>query len=494
MKKTLVTCAAVVALFAIAGSAAAVTCTVDKRPAATLLVPYFEVSLNPDGTVLKTGATFRDTLVTIVNASAAPMIAHVNVFTKRSDLVLDFNIALTAFDVQAFAMSDILSGKLPNTGRLGGLGSTGGGAGALVDACQRTGAAANSVFLRIGPTVAGNPPSPTTGLDNTRATTLYGIGNVWSQTDPFGKAVLDSLDTTDDERGCAAGIDGVITGPASGYITIDHVNYCNLSNPRDPNYYLHDAIGMENNLWGDVIFVSGAGLSTYAGSMVHIEADPSLAGNTTAGPFGVAPPTRTFYARYVPATDVVPGPNPLIPLVDQGWGDQREPLGLKYAARWFDTAGVTSNFTVWRASYGNPGLWDLLDNPTFACDLVEPNVTLTFWDEDENQNTSGTCPSPCSNPTFNFPWEDQHTNIAGFSHPAAAAGWVNMVFYNPSAPVGGIFDQAYVLYDFVGAGAFLSMQENAAQLDPSTCNPLGIGAATRVIAPVFPALVGTGSP
>ena len=45
MKKTFLTCMAVLALFAIAGSASAITCTIDQRPAATLLVPYFAVSL-----------------------------------------------------------------------------------------------------------------------------------------------------------------------------------------------------------------------------------------------------------------------------------------------------------------------------------------------------------------------------------------------------------------------------------------------------------------
>ena len=47
MKKTLLTCLAIVAVFAIASSASAVTCTIDQRPAATLLVPYFQVSYDP---------------------------------------------------------------------------------------------------------------------------------------------------------------------------------------------------------------------------------------------------------------------------------------------------------------------------------------------------------------------------------------------------------------------------------------------------------------
>jgi hypothetical protein len=44
MKKTFLTCMAVVALLAIASSAGAITCTIDQRPAATLLIPYFQAT------------------------------------------------------------------------------------------------------------------------------------------------------------------------------------------------------------------------------------------------------------------------------------------------------------------------------------------------------------------------------------------------------------------------------------------------------------------
>ena len=46
MKKTLVACLAVAALFAVATSASAITCTQDHRPAATLLIPYFQATFN----------------------------------------------------------------------------------------------------------------------------------------------------------------------------------------------------------------------------------------------------------------------------------------------------------------------------------------------------------------------------------------------------------------------------------------------------------------
>ena len=477
MKKTRMTCMAIAVLFAVAGSASAITCTIDQRPAATLLVPYFEATFAPDGTPLGAGANARDTLVTICNASAAPMLAHVNVFNERTELVLDFNIALTGFDCQSMSMGRVLSGFLPATP----IGTN--HAASTSDACQRN----SSAGVYSPPTVTGEylrirPVDTATPLDNTLATTLY-PQPAWPAGSDFAFGVLDSLDETDDTVACG-GVDRTITNPIRGYVVIDHANYCNLSNPNDPNYYLRDAIGMENNLFGEVIFTSGSGIPTMGGSTVNIEADPSLAGDATS-----SPRVRTFYARYV-TTDVACSPgncsqfstNPW----NQGIGDQREPLGLKYAARWFDTAGVTSNFNVWRASSGS--LTDLLGND---CTDIEPVVNLNFFDEDENTVTSGVCPSPCRQPQFNFELETQRRNISSFQHPAFAAGWVSMSFFNSGAPNGGRLDQAWVEYDFQGPGAFLSASTPATQLDPSNCNPLQV-TGVRVVAPVIPTIVGTG--
>src|SRR5262249_6270545 len=143
-------------------------------------------------------------------------------------------------------------------------------------------------------------------------------------------------------------------------------------------------------------------------------------------------PVRTFYAKYWdPFTEVFctncgsGNPNTDLSISapwDAGFGDQREPLGLKWAARWFDLGTtVTSFFRVWRSS---PAGGD--------CDVSAPTVALTFFDEDENTVTQGVCPSPCSQPTFNFPLETQLRNITDFSHPSGVAGWVNMSFLNAS--------------------------------------------------------------
>jgi hypothetical protein len=464
MKKTLMTCLAVVAVLAIASSAFAITCTVDQRPAATLLVPFFQVSYDSNGVLVSGGDAARDTIVTIANASAAPMIAHVNVWNRESKLVLDFNVALTGFDVQAMRMSDIIGGNLPNTVNSAGQ-----------DTCQRNASAAvypnPDGFLRVRPLV------PATGQDNSQATTNYD--------QPFNLGIIAGLRTN-----CA----GTVEPNAIGYITIDHANYCNLSDPSDPNYYYNDAIGMENNLWGEIIFTSGGGIPTYAMSTVNIEADASIGAAAEL----LALPVRSFYARYWdPLNEFPPNAcpncgsgNPDTDLLisapwDVGFGDQREPLGLRWAARWFSAgASLTTNFRVWRSGTSSNG----------TCLVDEPIVTLRFYDEDENTTSQGRCPSPCSNPTFNFPLETQQRNIVDFATPGAAvAGWVQFDFLNLSGG-GTVLDEAWVDYSFEGSVAFETILVPGTQLDPSSCNPEGssIQGLTQPITPVIPAVVGTG--
>ena len=336
-----------------------------------------------------------------MNASSAPMIAHVDVYDRQTIIRLDFDIALTGFDVQPMRMSDIISGFLPVTSN--GLGD---------DACQRNPSASvypdSDGFLRV------RPLSPATGLDNSQATTQYSVP-------AFNFDLASQL-----REDCNGDLDAL----AIGYLVIDHANYCNLSNPSDPVYYENDAIGMENNLWGEIIFTSGLGIPTYAMSTVNLEADQAFGDAAELDPFT---PVRTFYARYWdPFTEVFctncGSGDPETDLSisapwDAGFGDQREPLGLKWAARWFDAGlSLITTFRVWRSS---PAGGD--------CDVEAPTVTLNFFDEEENTTTQGTCPSPCTNPTFNFPFETQQRVIAEFARPVgAAAGWVDMSFVNNS--------------------------------------------------------------
>jgi len=78
------------------------SCDIGVTPAATLLLPYFEVNTTA---AAGTGAT---TLFTITNTSRYPQIAHVTVWTAWSAPVLDFNIYLTGYDVQAINLYDVI--------------------------------------------------------------------------------------------------------------------------------------------------------------------------------------------------------------------------------------------------------------------------------------------------------------------------------------------------------------------------------------------------
>jgi hypothetical protein len=101
-------------LLASAGTMLGVTCAVDNVPAATLLVPYFKVAapVNANYTV---GAPTVDTYLAITNVSSTGLIAHVTVWNKYSAPVVDYNIAMTGYDVATWSMSQVLGGELtPN--------------------------------------------------------------------------------------------------------------------------------------------------------------------------------------------------------------------------------------------------------------------------------------------------------------------------------------------------------------------------------------------
>src|SRR5437868_11645959 len=109
--------------FGVGGAAAGPTttnnddsCDISVAPAATLLLPYFEV---------ETARRDTDTFFTITNVSRLPQIAHVTVWTDWSFPVLDFNVFLTGYDVQPLSLYDIIvTGVIaPNFGS-GGTSST----------------------------------------------------------------------------------------------------------------------------------------------------------------------------------------------------------------------------------------------------------------------------------------------------------------------------------------------------------------------------------
>ena len=88
------------------------SCDISLLPAATLLLPYFEVDLSAGAGAGET------TIFTITNTTDQPQAARVNIWTDFGYPVMNFNIYLTGYDVQSINLFDVLRrGQIaPNNG------------------------------------------------------------------------------------------------------------------------------------------------------------------------------------------------------------------------------------------------------------------------------------------------------------------------------------------------------------------------------------------
>jgi hypothetical protein len=85
---------------------------IDPRPSASLVIPYFEVSLDDPNAA--------QTLLTVINTSATAMLAKVTLFTDRGVPTKDFNVYLTGYDIATIDFRMLFTGGLaPHTGSAG---------------------------------------------------------------------------------------------------------------------------------------------------------------------------------------------------------------------------------------------------------------------------------------------------------------------------------------------------------------------------------------
>jgi hypothetical protein len=354
--------------------AAAVIGTIDDVPAATLLLPYFEVDVNdPLGT---------NTLFSINNASASAVLAHVVIWSDLSVPVLDFNIYLTGYDVQTVNLRDIIvNGKLPRT------------ASDLqdpADVISPQGQFSQDITFASCTGQLPPPDLPTNFIDHLK-NALTGqpssvLGNLCA-----GRALGDHL--------------------ARGYVTVDTVNNCTLRFPGDSGYFLSGGTGdatNQNVLWGDYFYISSAGRDSEGETLVHIEASGTNPETSVAGQY-------TYYGRYVAWTAI----------------DNREPLATNFAARYVNGGGFRggTSLVVWRDSKVNQG--------AFTCPAtagVRPvwyplgYAQVVIFDEQENPSIPTTFPISPQPPTaqFNpFPAETQLAQVNGASLPVPFPyGWL----------------------------------------------------------------------
>jgi hypothetical protein len=336
------------------------TCDIKVGPAATLLLPYFEVDLrNGDQT----------TLFTITNVSRYSQIAHVTLWTDWGFPVLTFNLFLAGYDVQSINLKDILV----------------------------RGIVASAIGT--GPTTAQSPlgalTSPANGgpgyANPNFASPINCAGQPGTLNPALTSAVGSGLTTGVYNPGPSAACPNAIGGThahATGYATIDVVGSCTTRLPTDPLYYTADLL-FDNVLIGDYQQLgphpegtSSAAFDAAGNPMVHIRAVPEGGG---AGSNVVTELPYTFYDRYTPSTNRLQ--------------DRRQPLPSTFAARFIEqgfgpSASFATNYTIWREGFGHGAC---------GASLAESGNMLVNeivrFDEHDNPNVfqpcaTGNCPQP----------------------------------------------------------------------------------------------------
>jgi len=348
-------------------------------PAATLLLPYFEVNLdNPNGLT---------TLFSINNAAAAAVLAHVSIWSDLSVPLLNFDVYLTGYDVQTINLRDVIvNGGLPQTA------STGQDPNGTISPKGPLSHSANF------PSCAGRLPPPPLSP----AITSHLQQALTGKPSP----ILGGL--------CAGQLLG--DNVARGYITVDTVGDCTSSFPGDPGYFAANNGGDvtdQNVLWGAWYIIDTSRGYAQASDMVPIAADGTDPATSTPGRY-------TFYGRF------------------DGWTavDHREPLATRFAAQ-YALGGAFNGGTdvlIWRdpktaqgpfacpSRFGVPG-WYPLDMeglawfdeqehvvlPFVCTDPVEcpPGSSLDFFPAAAQRVAAGSAQLPTP---FNFGWLDLDLN------------------------------------------------------------------------------------
>jgi hypothetical protein len=394
-----------------AGPARADLCSIDPLPAATLLLPYFEVDpSNPSG---------MTTLLSINNSSAVAVLANVVVWTDLGVPGLGFQIYLTGYDVQTINVRDLFNGTLPQTASAGQ---------DPQDTISPKGQDSQDINYASCSGVFPYGPLPAAFVNHLRAAYSGQFSTVFN--------------------GCAG--QNLQDGRMRGYITIDTVSGCSPTVPSDPGYFGPGGIATDQNvLWGDYIYIDPANKYSDGENLVRIK---SLPGSFKAGDF-------TFYSRYV----------------GNSGADSRQPLATAWASRFVNGGAFAggTDVVVWRDSGQivkpfpcgtQPVGFPLLINQQVAFDEQEQTVVPTVLPTALPVIPGGPPNEPAPDV---FPAEANRVHIAGAAYPVPYPfGWL---FLDLDAP-GPVLRQSWVETIMKAQGLY-SVGFNATPLD-SACAPL----------------------
>jgi hypothetical protein len=345
---------ALLLLFVVSTANAATTrnddsCDVGVYPAATLLLPYFEVDEAVSG---------RTTLFTVVNTTNIPQIARITLWTDWAYPVVDFPIYLTGYDVQAINMRDVLAGNAfaPTSNR-------------TTPGSRST--ASNPRFLADAASTCSTLPTslPPTVLAEVRS--AFTLGTL---------------------SGC--GITRIGEGHARmvGYATIDVVATCRLGVAPTSTEAL-DTLLFDNVLTGDwQIIDANPASGNYAGGspLVHLRAIPE--GGAAGGDTVETNLPYTFYDRFEPTT--------------RRRFDRRQPLPSAFAVRFIQggSSGFLTNLLIWRegVTSGTALCSEYVSNSRL------PMVEAVRFDERENPTAN----APCTTTTCGLPTLQATSSVA----------------------------------------------------------------------------------
>ena len=368
------------------------SCDIAVAPAATLLLPHFEVDFEaPVSTALTTRFT-------VINTSHLPQIARATIWTDWGFPAFTFDLFLTGYDVANVDLYELLNrGALPKS-----VGETPGEFSA--------GNTANPNHLPSMPADCAARPTaiPEFVLRDLRHILTTG------RTLTGGGIVCPSQQGVPQQVGSNHG------SAAFGYITIDVVASCSSTLPDKPGYYQNELL-YDNVLIGDWMMISpDPQAGNYAGGapLVHIRAIPE------GGPAGTRVPTSlplTFYDRL---TGTAPRSM-----------DRRQPLPSTFATRFIQggTGSFQTKLAIWRESVTGAGS---------SCTQYAVNFNLDVADMvrfDEHENAVVRSPGVIVIPQ-GFPG----TNSSLFISTAAnmfppntsgdVAGWMYLNLYNGGLP------------------------------------------------------------
>ncbi len=364
---------------------------VANEPAATLLLPYFEVELPSAIGGKSAGMT---TLFTVNNASATAVLAHVTIWSDLAVAVTNFNIYLTGYDTQTVDLLDVFNGHLPRTASAG-------------QDFQDTNNPADGISNR-GPfsqdinfaSCTGRFPYP---------------DSVPVESTQHMRAALTGKPSALFAGRCAGRALGGKKATARGYITIDTVNNCTVLFPNEPGYAVAD-LTSQNVLWGDYAMINKKGKVARGDALIHIKAAP-------ADPLTSVPGEYTFYHAYNANTST----------------DYRQPLATNYAGRFINDPKNPvfpsgTSVIAWRDTKRS--------QQPFVCGTTpQPfplsNEQIVVFDEQENPEIPVLPPIPPfpSQELAPFPAAAQIVKVGGPSFPVATkAGWI---FFNLNTTVAG---------------------------------------------------------